>query len=173
MMLQTAPVLYLFPPTNGPWAKLDSQPIRMDFTQASVWSPWICHALMSICSPQTAEATRAWLLRHLPQGPKPMIRRPTNYVQVATVATLLLGAVSAVTIAGPYVIPVLQNRNLWATISLIVVLAFTGGHMFNHIRKVPYVAGDGRGGISYFAGGFSNQFGIETQIVAALCRSCS
>jgi oligosaccharyltransferase complex subunit gamma len=45
--------------------------------------------------------------------------------------------------------------------------------MFNHIRKVPYVAGDGRGGVSYFAGGFSNQFGLETQIVAAMCKSRS
>ena len=43
--------------------------------------------------------------------------------------------------------------------------------MYNHIRKVPYVAGDGKGGISYFAGGFSNQFGMETQIVAAMCKS--
>jgi oligosaccharyltransferase complex subunit gamma len=42
--------------------------------------------------------------------------------------------------------------------------------MFNHIRKVPYVAGDGRGGVSYFAGGFSNQYGLETQIVAAMCK---
>jgi len=30
------------------------------------------------------------------------------------------------------------------------------------------VAGDGRGGVSYFAGGFSNQYGLETQIVAAI-----
>lgn len=43
--------------------------------------------------------------------------------------------------------------------------------MYNHIRKVPYVAGDGKGGISYFAGGFSNQFGMETQIVAAMYGS--
>lgn len=40
--------------------------------------------------------------------------------------------------------------------------------MFNHIRKVPYVAGNGRGGIEYFAGGFQNQFGLETQIIAAI-----
>lgn len=40
--------------------------------------------------------------------------------------------------------------------------------MFNHIRRVPYVASDGHGGISYFAGGFQNQFGLETQIVAAI-----
>lgn len=42
--------------------------------------------------------------------------------------------------------------------------------MFNHIRKVPYVSGDGKGGITYFVGGFSNQLGLETQIVAAMCK---
>ena len=41
--------------------------------------------------------------------------------------------------------------------------------MFNHIRKVPYVVPDGKGGVSYFAGGFQNQYGLETQIVAAMC----
>lgn len=50
-----------------------------------------------------------------------------------------------------------------------MVLLFTSGHMFNHIRKVPYISGDGKGGITYFAGGFQNQFGLETQIVAAIC----
>lgn len=74
-------------------------------------------------------------------------------------------------VASPYIIPIIQDRNLWAAISLIIVLLFTSGHMYNHIRKVPYVSGDGRGGISYFAGGFSNQFGLETQIVAAMCTS--
>lgn len=43
--------------------------------------------------------------------------------------------------------------------------------MFNHIRKVPYVAGDGKGGISYFAGSFQSQYGLETQVVAAICKS--
>lgn len=78
---------------------------------------------------------------------------------------------TAFTVAAPYALPVLQSRNLWAAISLIAVLLFTSGHMFNHIRKVPYVAGDGKGGVSYFAGGFQNQFGLETQIVAAMCKS--
>jgi hypothetical protein len=66
-------------------------------------------------------------------------------------------------------IPILQNRNVWAAGSLIGILLFTSGHMFNTIRKVPYIAGDGKGGISYFAGGFQNQYGMETQIVAAMC----
>jgi oligosaccharyltransferase complex subunit gamma len=84
--------------------------------------------------------------------------------------TLLLGAFTFLTVAYPYVLPVIQNRNLWAGISLILILLFTSGHMFNHIRRVPYVAGNGRGGISYFAGGFQNQYGMETQIVAAMCK---
>lgn len=110
-----------------------------------------------------------WISRYLPDGPKPTIQRPLNYVRIITVTTTLLGIVSFLSVAYPYILPVVQNRNLWAGISLITILLFTSGHMFNHIRKVPYVAGNGQGGISYFAGGFSNQFGMETQIVAAMC----
>lgn len=96
--------------------------------------------------------------------------RPINYVKIVTTVTAVLGAITLFTVAAPYVMPIIQNRNLWAAISLIAVLLFTSGHMFNHIRKVPYVAGDGKGGVSYFAGGFQNQFGLETQIVAAMCK---
>jgi oligosaccharyltransferase complex subunit gamma len=88
-----------------------------------------------------------------------------------TVSTIILGVITLVSVAAPYVLPIVQNRNVWAVISLILILMFTSGHMFNHIRKVPYVGGDGKGGMSYFAGGFSNQFGMETQIVAAMCKS--
>jgi len=87
------------------------------------------------------------------------------------VTTVVLGLVTLISVASPYILPILQNRKLWAAISLITILLFTSGHMFNHIRKVPYVSGDGKGGINYFAGGFSNQFGLETQIVAAMCKS--
>jgi oligosaccharyltransferase complex subunit gamma len=152
-MLQTAPVLMLFPPTIGPDAKADIQPIRFDFQ-----------------SSQSAEQIHSWIGRHLPPGPRPALVRPFNYIGLITTTTLVLGVITFVTLAKPYVLPVIQNRNLWAGISLIAILLFTSGHMFNHIRKVPYVSGDGKGGISYFAGGFSNQFGMETQIVAAMCK---
>jgi oligosaccharyltransferase complex subunit gamma len=38
--------------------------------------------------------------------------------------------------------------------------------MFNIIRQTPYLAGDGRGGVSYFVGGHGNQIAVETQIIA-------
>lgn len=152
LMLQTAPVLLLFHPTQGPDSKADGQPDRFDFNTGV----------------DNADPIHAWISRHLPSVPHPPIVRPINYVKIITTVVAVLGGITFVTVAAPYILPVLQNRNLWAAISLIAVLLFTSGHMYNHIRKVPYVAGDGRGGVSYFAGGFQNQFGLETQIVAAM-----
>lgn len=88
-----------------------------------------------------------------------------------TSIAIVLAVGATVVTASRFLMPVITNRNVWASISLIVILLFTSGHMFNHIRKVPYVAGDGRGGINYIAPGFQSQFGMETQIVAALCTS--
>lgn len=121
-------------------------------------------------SPQSAEQVHAWISRHLPaDAPKPAVSRPINWIKIISVTTAVLGLITFFAVASPYIVPILQNRNLWAALSLLGVLLFTSGHMFNHIRKTPYVSGDGKGGISYFAGGFSNQFGLESQIVAAIC----
>jgi len=152
MQLQTAPVLLLFHPTTGPNAKTDPSPTRFDF----------------LAGTDKAEPIHAWLSRHLPDSPHPPVQRPINYVKIVTVTTAVVGVFTFLTVAAPYLLPIIQNRNLWAAISLIAVLLFTSGHMFNHIRKVPYVQANGKGGVSYFAGGFQNQFGLETQIVAAM-----
>lgn len=123
-------------------------------------------------SPQTAEQVHSWLVRQLPDRPHPPVKRPINWLAWISSITILLGTVTAVSAAWPYLLPVIQSRNVWAAVCLISILLFISGHMYNHIRKVPYVGIDGRGGMSYFAGGFSNQFGMETQIVAAMCKNC-
>ncbi|KAM5352162.1 hypothetical protein ACJ41O_004885 [Fusarium nematophilum] len=150
--LQTAPVLLLFQPTQGPHAVSKQEPLRYDFTSG----------------PATAEQVHTWIARQLPDRPHPSVKRPINWMRWIASITIFLGVGTALVTASPYILPIVQNRNLWASISLIAILLFTSGHMFNHIRKVPYVAGDGRGGISYVAPGFQQQFGLETQIVAAL-----
>ncbi|KAH0599449.1 hypothetical protein MHUMG1_02237 [Metarhizium humberi] len=150
--LQTAPVLMFFPPTTGPHAVASAEPIRYDFTTG----------------PPAAEQVRNWLARHLPGRPHPEIKRPINWLKWASLFTFVAGAVTAMISASPYILPIIQNRNLWAAGSMIAILLFISGHMFNHIRKVPYVAGDGKGGITYFTGGFQNQLGLEVQIVAAI-----
>ncbi|KAK8056471.1 dolichyl-diphosphooligosaccharide-protein glycotransferase [Apiospora rasikravindrae] len=141
----------VLPPTIGPHAVPGVEgPIRFDFTNG----------------PLLADQVHAWLSRHLPDRPHPAVKRPVNYVAWAVGVVSTLGIAGALAKAGPYILPIAQNRNAWAAISLIGILMFTSGHMFNQIRKVPYVAGDGRGGISYFSSGFQNQLGMETQIIA-------
>ncbi|KAK6429703.1 oligosaccharyl transferase subunit ost3/OST6 [Oleoguttula sp. CCFEE 5521] len=152
LQLQTAPVLLLFHPTTGPNARADPAPVRFDFGSGT----------------EKADPVHAWIARQLPDIPHPPVVRPINYVNIVTITTAVLGFITFTSVATPYIMPVIQNRNLWAAISLILVLLFTSGHMFNHIRKVPYVSSDGKGKVSYFAGGFQNQFGLETQIVAAM-----
>ncbi|KAI0143858.1 hypothetical protein F4776DRAFT_442562 [Hypoxylon sp. NC0597] len=147
--LQSAPVLLFFQPTTGPHAANTVDAIRYDFG-----------------GPQTAEKVHEWIARHLPDRPHPPVSRPINYIGWIVAIVSTLGIAGVFFKAWPYILPIIQNRNVWAGLSLIGILMFTSGHMFNQIRKVPYVAGDGRGGISYFAGGFQSQFGLETQIVA-------
>jgi oligosaccharyltransferase complex subunit gamma len=88
-------------------------------------------------SPQNADTIHAWISRNLPDGPKPKLVRPFNYVKLISITTAVAGAVTFLAVAAPYLVPIVQNRNLWAAVSLIAVLLFTSGHMFNHIRKVP------------------------------------
>ncbi|KAI0833110.1 hypothetical protein F5Y06DRAFT_280332 [Hypoxylon sp. FL0890] len=147
--LQSAPVLLLFQPTTGPHAASTVEAIRYDFA-----------------GPQSAEKVHEWIARHLPDRPHPPVSRPVNYIGWIVAIVSALGIAGVFFKAWPYILPIIQNRNVWAGLSLIGILMFTSGHMFNQIRKVPYVAGDGRGGISYFAGGFQSQYGLETQIVA-------
>ncbi|KAH6617323.1 hypothetical protein F5144DRAFT_586170 [Chaetomium tenue] len=150
--LQTAPVLFFFPPTTGPHATASPEPVRYDFTGGA----------------QAAEVVHSWVARYLPDRPHPPIKRPINWMRWISTFVILSGGLTFSYVAWPYVLPVIQSRTVWAAITLISILLFTSGHMFNHIRNVPYVAGDGRGGISYFANGFQNQYGLETQIVAAM-----
>jgi len=147
--------MYLFPATTGPDAKPNGEPIAFEFPMG----------------PPSAELVRDWTIRHIPNThPVPKISRPINWVKIITITTITLGSVTALFVAWPYIMPILQNRNLWAIACVLGVLVFTSGHMYNHIRQTPYVGGNGKGGISYFAGGFQNQYGLETQIVAAICK---
>lgn len=55
-------------------------------------------------------------------------------------------------------------------LSLAVITIMCSGYMWNNIRNAPYLSMGGNGKIEYFAGGFQNQHGVETQIVAAICK---
>lgn len=65
-----------------------------------------------------------------------------------------------------YVGKALTSKLSWCIVSLIAVLLFTTGYMFNQIRGTPYVLEHQDGRTDYFAPGQQTQFGIETQIMS-------
>lgn len=130
-------------------------------------------ALTSLCSAQTADQVRSWLTRHTPDRPHPQIHRPINWMRIVVTTVSVAGVATLIATTFRYIQPIIQSRNLWAAVTLIAIILFTSGHMFNHIRKVPYITQDKSGRIAYFTGGFQSQLGIETQIVAAMCKFCA
>lgn len=55
--------------------------------------------------------------------------------------------------------------------SLAVITIMCSGYMWNNIRGSPYVGMKAGGKVEYFASGFQNQLGVETQIVSVICES--
>lgn len=166
----------VYPATSGPNAKPDAQPARYDFGMGSVAEQQLPRAesaylqMLIDVSVSPAEVVHGWIADQLPAGtPKPALTRPVNWGKIMTYSTIGIASVIALSVLYPYLLPVLQNRNLWAALSVFTILLFCSGHMFNHIRGAPYMGGNGKGGVEYFAGGFQSQYGLESQIVGAMC----
>lgn len=120
-------------------------------------------------SAPTAESVRNWVARYLPGRPVPEVNRPTNWFAIFLALTTVAGIGTTLVTLWPYIGPIMQHRRLWQFISLMTILACTCGTMFNVIRNVPYAGHDGKGHVSFFAGGFQSQFQLESQIIGALC----
>lgn len=68
----------------------------------------------------------------------------------------------------PLVAPFLRSRWTWAVGTIVTSLIMTSGYMFTRIRNTPFTSGG-----SWIAAGYQNQYGQETQVVAAICRFLS
>ncbi|ODN88406.1 oligosaccharyltransferase complex subunit gamma [Cryptococcus wingfieldii CBS 7118] len=95
---------------------------------------------------------------HVPLNPWPFILIPL---------ALAFTAISLYTLS-PILIPLIQSRVVWGTFSIILILTFTSGYMWNKIKGAPYVAVAKGGGVSWIAGGYQNQLGLESQVVGGI-----
>ncbi|KAK2466903.1 hypothetical protein APHAL10511_001161 [Amanita phalloides] len=139
--LSSAPVVLVYPPTQGPRASASGKtaPSKYDFPNGFEPGP-------------LAE----YISKHTPI-PIPY-KEPLNwgkYLSLAVASTLLLVVLR-------YVAPVLQNRWTWAVSTVLTCLVMTSGFMFTRIRNVPYNGGNGQ----WIAAGYSNQFGQEVQVIS-------
>ncbi len=93
------------------------------------------------------------------------IYKPFNPIPYIVLPVVGIASLAMLFVSYPYIWPVLQSKSLWTVLSLAMILVFTSGHMWSRIRGAPYTMGG-----SAIVGGFQNQVGAETDIVAALCE---
>ncbi len=101
------------------------------------------------------------------------VKRPFNYGQMA-INVGLLGFVLAIgKLLWSKFHSLVSNYHLWAVLSLVFMINMNSGYMFNSIRGTPYSGMGQNGKLEIIAGGFMNQYQIETQIVSILCTFIS
>ncbi|OZJ05391.1 hypothetical protein BZG36_02011 [Bifiguratus adelaidae] len=149
--LKGAPNLLYYPPTDGPHGKIGAETDvkKYDFNRNGL----------------NAEGIADFLSKEL--GIEVPVRRPPNYMGMAMTGFLVIGALAAAKLVYEKFAVVIQSKRIWAAVTLIIILLMTSGHMWNHIRKPPYVV-PSQDGISYIASGFQQQFGMESQLVAMM-----
>ncbi|KAF7725138.1 oligosaccharyl transferase subunit ost3/OST6 [Apophysomyces ossiformis] len=146
LAIQTAPNVFYFPPVEAGQKK---DPIRYDNVKGGL----------------SAESLAAFLSRE--SGMPMPVSRPINYGQWAIKAFLALSAAAVIKLVYPYLGFLLYHKNTWMAVSIVWILTMISGHMWNRIRSPPYVM-YAQNKINYIAAGFSQQLGLEVEIVAAI-----
>ncbi|KAH8554379.1 hypothetical protein BGW37DRAFT_484603 [Umbelopsis sp. PMI_123] len=114
----------------------------------------------------TAEPFAGFLSKEI--GHEVPVIRPFDYSKNALKLFLLLGVLATAKLLYTHFAFVLNSKYTWSLISLVTILTMISGHMWNHIRKPPYVMPGPNGQINYIANGFQQQLGMESQVVAVI-----
>ncbi|KAG1297294.1 hypothetical protein G6F60_004365 [Rhizopus arrhizus] len=144
--LVSAPNVLYFPPQKAGESK---QFFKYDITK----NGFLAENLARFLSEQTGYSVR--------------VNRPINYHVLAGQVALGIGILVSLKL----IYRNFYQTTTWATVSILVVLATTSGHMWNHIRGPDYIKRTPSGAIDYVVDNVSSQIGIETLIVAIIYGS--
>ncbi|KAJ3372025.1 oligosaccharyl transferase subunit ost3/OST6 [Allomyces arbusculus] len=155
--LQSAPNVFLYPATTGPF-KLDdggAPYLNYDLARRGV----------------AAETLADWLSTAINE-PLP-VTRPLDMTLVAlgVAGVIVVGVTWRLLYRG--IMALVSHRKTWGILSMALILAFTSGIMWNQIRKPPRFAARQDGSIEYVAPAFQSQHGIETQMLAMMHGTCA
>lgn len=159
LKLQYAPVLLFFPATSGPQASSSIEPVTFDFNRLGFEGPDVAAEL----SKQV--------------GIKIPYKKPFQWKLLGAVTSTMIGLISTFYMLIPRLLASKSFgiKLVWSiilqTVFLLTIVIMCAGQMWNSIRKAPYLQMNSNGKPEYFAGGFQNQHGAETHIVALVCAS--
>ncbi|KAF8136375.1 hypothetical protein EV363DRAFT_1395488 [Boletus edulis] len=141
LQLNSAPLVHVYPATEGPNAKSSANPFKFDFSNGFEAGPLA--EQLSIHTPIPIPYSA-----------------PIDWSKFGTFISLI----PIVTLIFRFIRPVIHNRWVWAAGTILVSLIMTSGFMFTRIRGMPFVGNDG----NWIAAGYQNQFGQEVQIVSMI-----
>lgn len=95
------------------------------------------------------------------------VQKPFPWEKFLKFVGTVLALASGAFIARDKVLKVWQAKQIWLALSLVAVVMFIAGHMFNVTRGMPFMGFDGRT-TQLIEPSFGSQFAVETQIVAVL-----
>jgi oligosaccharyltransferase complex subunit gamma len=81
------------------------------------------------------------------------VTRPVDYFKLATKLFLAVGAAAVLKLMYRHFSFIFYHKNTWAIISILIILTFTSGYMWNRIRTPPFVMPGKNGEINYVAAG--------------------
>lgn len=90
-----------------------------------------------------------------------------NYSKMFLNAAVTFAVVVLLRKFSHHVITVLKSTFVWGSLSLVIILVFIAGYMFNQIRGTPFVKESGDK-VEYIAPTAQMQYGLETQVVSSL-----
>ncbi|KAI8325115.1 hypothetical protein GQ54DRAFT_255315 [Martensiomyces pterosporus] len=98
---------------------------------------------------------------------------PIDYSKYTMRAATVVAGIYAAFLAYKYVSLSVIGKNVWAVASILFVLVMTSGFMWNRINDPPYMGQARDGDVVLFAPTNQQQFGVETQIIAATYAVCA
>lgn len=107
--------------------------------------------LFFFCSGFTAESFAEFMTRE--SGHKVNVTRPVDYMKLGIKLFLAVGAAAILKIAYQHFSFIINHKNTWAIISILFILTFTSGYMWNRIRTPPFVMPGKNGEVNYIAAG--------------------
>ncbi|KAJ1891053.1 oligosaccharyl transferase subunit ost3/OST6 [Kickxella alabastrina] len=98
---------------------------------------------------------------------------PVDYLKYLTNGAVLIAAAYAVFLVYMNIDLKRLGRNIWAIATILFVLLMSSGFMWSRINTPPYVGQTRSGDVVLFAPTNNQQYGVETQIVAATYAVCA
>ncbi|KAJ2019748.1 oligosaccharyl transferase subunit ost3/OST6 [Coemansia sp. S680] len=157
MKIEQIPRLMVFPAGAGPHALANASPREMTIKEETMTPVGMSAKLSTLLGVEI----------------KPDV--PVDYSKYLKSILAVQAAGVGAYLAYKFVNLRMLGRNLWAIATIMFVLLMTSGFMWNKINDPPYMGQTKSGEVALFVPTNSQQFAVETQIVAvtyAVCALC-